>query len=233
MQESVSAGKSPLSALFVYAGLALASLLANPAVAQNAGVNPGNENGAFLACAQYSDRTQRVACLETALAAAMAAQAAPGASAQSSATPATNTPAPVASMAPAVPTAPAAPQAAAAAPPTPVAAAAPASAAVTTTTSEEPSLLERLGKFGREEKVRVSTDLEGQDQLHDTITQLEKHNNLWTVTLSSGQVWKQEVARNLNLREGDEITIYQDGFGSGYRLATKRLSGFIRVERLK
>ena len=221
MKMSAAAAKSPLSALFLYTGLTLASLLANPAAAQT-------DNSAFLACAQYSDRTQRVACLETALTAAMAAQAGPGASAQSSATPAANTAAPVASMAPAVPTAPtvsiapAAPQAAA-----------PASAAVTTTTAEDPSLLERLGKFGRQEKVRVSTDLEGQDQLHDTIAQLEKRNNLWTVTLSSGQVWKQEVARNLNLREGDEVTIYQDGFGSGYRLAAKRLTGFIRVERLK
>jgi hypothetical protein len=51
------------------------------------------------------------------------------------------------------------------------------------------------------------------------------------VTLASGQVWKQEFPRTLNLREGDQISIYQAGIGNGYRLATARLSGFIRVER--
>ena len=79
----------------------------------------------------------------------------------------------------------------------------------------------------------MSTDDSGSERLHDSITSLEKRNDLWIVTLSSGQVWRQEVPRALVLRVGDDVEIYQEGFGNGYRLATPRLSGFIRVERIR
>jgi hypothetical protein len=92
-------------------------------------------------------------------------------------------------------------------------------------------LLDRLRNFGRDDSATVSTDAAGQDQLHDTIAKLEKRRDMWIVTLSGGQVWMQDYPRALRLREGDAITIYQAGIGNGYRLATERLSGFIRVKR--
>lgn len=183
------------------------------------------QDSEFLACGQLSDRGQRIACLEDAL---EAAQHLPV-----PAQPASAPPGDAVSVAPpAVPRAPSLPAAPPAAPPTaPVAqgsVTAPAAAP-----AGEPSLLERLGSFGRGATATVTTDKEGQDQLHDTINKLEKRNNLWMVTLSSGQVWMQQLPRALNLREGDGISIYRAGFGNGYRMATPRLSGFIRVERIK
>lgn len=183
------------------------------------------QDGAFLACGELSDRGQRIACLEDAL---EAAQDGGIATPAQPAVPARPDPAVVVSPAPAP--APAVPPQAPASATAPIAAEAPA---IVTAPENDPSLLERLRNFGQRDTATVSTDEEGQDQLHDTITKLEKRNNLWVVTLSSGQVWMQQLPRTLNLREGDEISIYQAGIGNGYRLATPRLSGFIRVERVK
>lgn len=179
------------------------------------------QDSAFLACGQYSDRGKRIACLEDALEAAMATRDTPLAQ-----------PAPPVTRNSAVADAPVTTPAAA-----PVRADAPIAAPAAPVTENDQSFLDRLRNFGKGETANtdasasVSTDADGQDQLHDIITKLEKRNNLWIVTLSSGQVWKQAFPRTLNLREGDEISIYQAGIGNGYRLATSRLSGFIRVER--
>jgi hypothetical protein len=98
----------------------------------------------------------------------------------------------------------------------------------------ERSLLDRIRTFGQDQSAAsLSTDGSGQDRLHDSITALEKRNNLWIVTLSTGQVWRQTYPRNLLLREGDEVVIDQKGIGSSYRLSTPRLSGSIRVERAR
>ncbi|MDY6983780.1 MAG: hypothetical protein SV422_11885, partial [Pseudomonadota bacterium] len=98
----------------------------------------------------------------------------------------------------------------------------------------DPSLLERLRNFGRDESTAtLSTGEDGQDRLHDTIASLEKRRDAWVVTLASGQVWMQDYPRALALREGDNVTIYRAGFGNGYRLETERLSGFIRVKRVR
>lgn len=179
------------------------------------------QDSAFLACAQYNDRGDRIACLEDALEAALAAQER-----------AQNTPRPAAPAA-APETPPAAPAQ------NPVAVAPPAteppeaSAAAPAEREERTSLMDRIRAFGQSDAASISTDPSGNERLHDTITALEKRNELWTVTLSSGQVWRQAYPRTLNLRVGDEISIYQEGLGDGYRLATPRLSGFIRVERAK
>ena len=94
--------------------------------------------------------------------------------------------------------------------------------------------MDRIRGFGQNKPATsISTDEGGQDRLHDSIVALEKRNNLWVVTLGSGQVWRQTYPRTLLLREGDEVEIYREGIGSGYRLATPRLSGFIRVERVQ
>ena len=174
------------------------------------------QDSAFLACERFTDRGQRIACLEDALEAATEETGTTQAPAAPAAPPTT-------SVAPAPRVAPAAP---------PVATPAPA-ANTAEARDDDPSLLERLRNFGRDDEATISTDAEGQDQLHDTIASLEKRRDLWIVTLAGGQVWMQEYPRTLNLREGDTITIYQAGFGNGYRLATDRLSGFIRVKRMR
>ena len=200
---------SSVSRSLVLCSLAAGSLLpALPALAQDS---------AFLACGRFEDRGQRIACLEDALEAALATQAAAADSAPAAAA----SQAPVTSQA-ATSAAPAA-QAPAAQPP-----------AAATVSSEERSLLDRIRNFGRSDAgISISTNESGQEQLNDTIAALEKRNNLWIITLSSGQVWRQTYARNLLLRKGDAISIYQEGIGNAYRLATPRLSGFIRVERVQ
>jgi len=205
---------SSVSRSLVLCSLAAGSLLpALPALAQDS---------AFLACGRFEDRGQRIACLEDALEAALGAQAAAADSAPAAAA----SQAPVTSQA-ATGTAPAAPAPAA----QPPAAQPPAAATVS---SEERSLLDRIRNFGRSDAgISISTNESGQEQLNDTIAALEKRNNLWIITLSSGQVWRQTYARNLLLRKGDAISIYQEGIGNAYRLATPRLSGFIRVERVQ
>ncbi len=186
------------------------------------------QDSAFLDCARHTDRGQRIACLEDALDAALAAQEAQRNQTAAPPPAPARTPAPEVAEAPRVPAqnpVPAAP---------PVNATPPAPAVTTAEPEERTSLLDRIRSFGQDdEEASISTDASGKDRLHDTITALEKRNDLWTVTLSSGQVWRQVFPRTLNLRVGDEISVYQEGIGEGYRLATPRLSGFIRVERTK
>jgi len=184
-----------------------------------------DSDSAFLACARFADRGQRIACLEDALESALAARStaaqasgAPG----SPVVPTSTAPTPAATTT-STPTASTAPLPAASAP------------AVTVDTPAAavagPSLLDRVRTFGR--NTDVTTDESGTERLHDSITALEKRNELWIVTLASGQIWRQSVARPLNLRVGDDIEIFQEGIGNGFRLSTSRLSGFIRVERVR
>ncbi len=176
------------------------------------------QDSAFLACEQFSDRAQRIACLEDALEAATTAEQEQPVAAEPAA--------PAASPSPTTtPTPP---------PPTITTREDPVPAAVAEEEEEDgPSLLERLRNFGKETITFEDDEEEGREQLNDTITALEKHGTYWIVTLSSGQVWEQDYPRALNLRVGDAITIYQAGIGDGYRLSTERLSGFIRVKRVR
>ncbi|MGV3592761.1 MAG: hypothetical protein ACO1PZ_13825 [Gammaproteobacteria bacterium] len=222
----------PRPRAFVYAGLCVCAIgtasMPLPAAAQDS---------AFLACERFSDRGQRIACLEDALEAATAAaegQAEEGPAAQGGAEPAVTqapAPAPAATPTPAPAEQVLVPQTHTA-PPAVVESADPG--ATTAPEVEDPSLLERLRNFGRDDDgATLSTDASGQDRLHDTIASLEKRRDAWIVTLASGQVWMQDYPRALALREGDDVTIYRGGFGNGYRLSTVRLSGFIRVKRVR
>ena len=186
------------------------------------------QDSAFLACERFSDRGQRIACLEDALEAATAATDAEKRRAEPAASPApAPAPAPVEqaveqAVVPPTRTAP------------PVAVESANPGETGTKDNEDPSLLERLRNFGRDDDgATLSTDASGQDRLHDTIASLEKRRDAWIVTLASGQVWMQDYPRAFALREGDDVTIYRAGFGNGYRLATDRLSGFIRVKRVR
>lgn len=194
------------------------------------------QDSAFLACAQHSDRGQRIACLEDALEAAQTTDTPQPATSQNTRSvpspPSTeNQPAPGT-----IATPPAVDHVTTRSPePEPATAAESVTAPATAVSeaNEQTTNTERLRNFGREDSVRVSSDENGQDTLHDTITALEQRRGLWIVTLSSGQIWMQEVARRLNLRKGDNITIYRAGFGNGYRLSADRLNSFIRVRRVE
>lgn len=189
---------------FCHLLLALLFSAALPAEAQ--------QDSAFLSCARFADRGQRIACLEDALEAAVGPEAIGSSAAAMPESPSTG---PAESPAAGMPTQASVP-------------------AEVTGGAQETSLLERIRNFGQERsQVDLSVDESGQERLHDSIASLEKRNNLWIVTLSSGQVWRQTYPRNLMLREGDAIEIYREGIGNAFRLATPRLSGFIRVERVR
>jgi hypothetical protein len=211
MKSTAASFRLPSSTLLLL--LASATCLPQLAVAQD---------NAFLACDRFADRGQRIACLEDALEAATNAE--PTSAAPAAATAATPAPAQPSVAEPVAPAATPAPAATAVAP-TP--------AIVEAEEEDGPSLLDRLREFGRDDSATISADPEGEDQLHDTITALETRRDLWIVTLSSGQVWMQDYPRTMNLREGDRVTIYRAGFGNGYRLSAERLSGFIRVKRVR
>lgn len=182
----------------------LAATLTTPASAQDS---------EFLACARFEDRAQRIACLEDALEASSSNTATDSSAAADTA--ATSQPQ-TAPVAPPEPTeaGPAAPVE------TP-----PAENVVRTDNDDA-----RIENFGQ---ARVEDGAQGKEELFDTVTTLERHRNLLRVTLSSGQVWAQTYPRFYNLREGDDIRIYQEGIGDAFRLATERLNGFIRVERVE
>ena len=165
------------------------------------------QDSEFIDCARFSDRAERIACLEDALEAAtdeapMAAE--PAAPEQERGR------APVVDAIPAIP-------------PRPVAEtpAAPVNQPVTADS--------RIEDFGQP-AARLSQNERG-DVLHDTISALEGQNGMWRVTLSSGQIWEQQYPKTYNLRVGDEVTIERGGFGNGFRMSADRLSGFIRVSR--
>lgn len=160
-----------------------------------------DRDSAFLACARFDDRAQRIACLEDALDAATATR-------HESPTNADATPPPR--------TVPAPPEAVA--------------------KQKRPaakSAQQAVADFGSEQTAaRVSRDGDA-DVLHDTVSALDRRGDLWEVTLSSGQVWRQSYPRRYNLKEGDAVSIVKAGFGGGYELSTAGLSGFIRVKRVK
>lgn len=74
----------------------------------------------------------------------------------------------------------------------------------------------------------------GKQELHDRIAALKENGDgSWTVTLASGQVWRQNGSQRYHLREGQEVRIYPSGWGDSYRLAVEELGGFIAVDRLR
>lgn len=91
---------------------------------------------------------------------------------------------------------------------------------------------DRLESFGRQARVVINEN--GEDELHDTITELfMARPNQWLVRLASGQVWRQVHPKRLNLREGDAVRIYPTGWGDNFRLETPRLDGYIQVLRVE
>lgn len=56
--------------------------------------------------------------------------------------------------------------------------------------------------------------------------------NSWLITLDNGQVWRQTVPKNYELRQGSPVRIYYSRWRA-YRLTNDTLKGFIQVERVR
>lgn len=92
----------------------------------------------------------------------------------------------------------------------------------------------RIAAFGAAiSKALLQTDTEGKEMLLDVVTSARFYKqDIWQITLSSGQIWRQVNARIFSLREGDKVQIAPSGWGKSYRLTVEGRSGFIQVERL-
>jgi hypothetical protein len=190
------------------------------------------QDEAFLSCAEFSDRTERVLCLEDALEAAVQARDARQAQ-----------PATPARVAPAAPPAPAvartapqtvqpAPQTSAPAVPAPRAT---ASTATQATEQDDSSLIDDVfGWFGRDRDGDDADAPEIAETMSATVAELELFKpDVWTITLDNGQVWRQIYASRYNLRAGDTVSITRANGRVQYRLEAERFNGFIQVERLR
>lgn len=90
----------------------------------------------------------------------------------------------------------------------------------------------RVEDFGRETRVVVNEN--GEDELYDTVTELDQSRpNLWRIRLASGQLWRQVHPKRYNLKVGDNVRIYPSRWGDDYRLQIDRLSGFIQISRVE
>lgn len=86
----------------------------------------------------------------------------------------------------------------------------------------------------REASARVLETEEGDNELVDTVTNLdERIPNQWEITLASGQVWHQINSKRYRLREGMEVRIYPSPFGGSFRLTAANVNGFIQVRRVQ
>jgi len=91
----------------------------------------------------------------------------------------------------------------------------------------------RIAAFGSASKASIETGKGGEEMLVDTVTAVKNYKqDILQITLSSGQVWRQEIAQRFLLLEGDKIHIVPNPFGSSYRLSVDGRSGFIQVEKL-
>ncbi len=194
------------------------------------------EADAFLACAEITDRVERVICLEEALESATATQAADTAVVED--TPETEvedfgtSPGAVTETANVVERGAEERRSFFRLPRLPSLFGGGDDAPESDAMDAEPVDENALESFGREARVVVNMD--GQDELQDVITELlEANPNMWLIRLASGQVWRQTHSKRLNLREGDAVRIYPSRWGENYRLQTPRLSGFIQVLRVE
>ena len=208
-----------------FLALMTASILAN-----------AQEADAFLACAEITDRVERVICLEEALESATATQAADPAVMED--TPETEvedfgtSPGAVTETANVVERGAEERRSFFRLPRLPSLFGGGDDAPESDAMDAEPVEENAVQSFCRE--ARVVVNMNGQDELQDVITELlEANPNMWLIRLASGQVWRQTHSKRLNLREGDAVRIYPSRWGENYRLQTPRLSGFIQVLRVE
>lgn len=98
--------------------------------------------------------------------------------------------------------------------------------------TEETSSASSVESFGREQ-ARVVENEDGREELVDVVSEIDTYRNMLTITLASGQVWRQTHTKRFNLRKGDEVRIYPSRWGESFRLETDRLNGFIQVGRVQ
>lgn len=93
------------------------------------------------------------------------------------------------------------------------------------------STVENFGVFSK--AATVHTADAGVQELVDTVASIKNVGpNMVSVTLSSGQVWRQMYDHAYLLEVGEEVRIRPSGWGASYRLYSQRLGGYIQVERV-
>lgn len=93
--------------------------------------------------------------------------------------------------------------------------------------------VESFGRNPEPAAARVEAGADGKSELVDTVASLKEIGpKVWLVTLKSGQRWRQISGRQYNLKVGDEVKIYNAGWGNSFRLSSDGASGFIQVERV-
>ncbi len=72
------------------------------------------------------------------------------------------------------------------------------------------------------------------EEIFGTITALrERTPNTWVITLDNGQVWHMNRPKRYPLRVGQDVRLYQTGWGSSYRLTAPEHGSFVQVERIR
>ncbi len=184
-------------------------------------------------CARITQDKERFACYDTL---ARSAGAMPRAAAEAPAAPVTATaPAtPATAVAPAsvAPNAASAPSAAAVAPAANASAAKPATVAQPTAPAVSTDST-RIAAFGNASQARIEAAGSGQEMLVDIVTALKFYKqDVWLITLSSGQVWRQMIDGRFLLRAGDKVRIVPNPWGNSYRLYAEGRDGFIQVQKI-
>jgi hypothetical protein len=86
----------------------------------------------------------------------------------------------------------------------------------------------------REATARILANDDGAEELIATIAELdEQRPNMWDVTLSNDQVWRQVNSEKYRLREGMQVRIYPSAFAGSFRLSANGVNGFIQVRRIR
>lgn len=81
---------------------------------------------------------------------------------------------------------------------------------------------------------RVLANEDGEQELVGTIASLdERMPNMWDVTLSNDQVWRQVNSDVYRLQKGMEVRIYPSPFAGSFRLSATGRNGFIQVRRIR
>ncbi|HTQ99071.1 MAG TPA: hypothetical protein VMH83_03735, partial [Candidatus Acidoferrum sp.] len=110
------------------------------------------------------------------------------------------------------------------------------SAAATTPANKAPAAApdSTVDNFGISQKsAKVGTTASGLQELTDTVADVKLSGaNTRTITLTSGQVWRQMYDQTYMLEIGDKVSIRPSTWGDAYRLYSDRLGSFIQVKRI-
>lgn len=75
---------------------------------------------------------------------------------------------------------------------------------------------------------------EGKQEYIDKVIGIKSlTTNKKTITLSSGQIWRQMISKRLFIKKGDVVRITKIGSRKSFRLTVESRPGFIQVERIQ